>query len=302
MNLQLACTLGEIDDPRASERLSKLALQHAADPFIVAAVLSSLNKSNYAQTMQAAFRDKKDETSALLGRLVSLAHWILADETTFATLLTTITHAENGTHAPWQLDALAVCLDSLGSGNLSLAKMLEKESAENLAARKSIDGIFEFARASVTPKNTPAERVRAIKLLGRGLDGRDTDIDLLVRLLGPQFDSETQSAAVTALAALGDPKIGEMLLANWKSCGSALRAQILQTVIRKESWTLLELAMLEEKKILPNELDATQRARAALAFERRAQSARYRRKNLRRHDQPGSPESRGRIQARAMAN
>src|SRR5207344_1938848 len=39
--LQLACTLGEWNDPRAGAALGQLAVAHQADKFITAAVMSS---------------------------------------------------------------------------------------------------------------------------------------------------------------------------------------------------------------------------------------------------------------------
>ncbi len=261
VQLQLACTLGECDDPRAGERLSRLVLQHASDPFFSAAVLSSLNKTNFTPTLLAVANAKGSNAPALLGKLVSIAPHF-ADGKTFATLLGKITALDGGKAAGWQLDALGAFLDSLDSSNASLAKILETESAESTAAKKGLADFFAAARAIASdPAREPAERLPAIKLMGRGLDKREDDIVLLSGLLTPRFDTDTQSAAVTALVALNDPKIGDVLLKGWRGYGSALRTLVVQVLFRRETWINSVLTLLEQKKIQPFEIEASQRQR-----------------------------------------
>ncbi|HLX63381.1 MAG TPA: PVC-type heme-binding CxxCH protein [Planctomycetota bacterium] len=245
LNLQLACTLGELDDARAGERLSQLALKHNGDVYFVSAVLSSLNKSNYAQTLSAAL---KTGDSQFIGKLASLAPH-LAGEKTFASLFLQIAAAPNN------IDALGALLD--GSA-VPLAKLVPNDPAVRIA----LAAVWEKARAAATKADAdPAERLRALKILGRDESSRETDIAIITGLLKPQYDVETQSAAVNALIALNDPKVGEILLAGWRSYGAALRSQVAQAMFRRETWLIAELKMLEEKKILPHELDASQRAR-----------------------------------------
>src|SRR5205814_6907627 len=121
--------------------------------------------------------------------------------------------------------------------------------------------LYSYARGCMARETDPAERLRAIRLLGRGIDGRERDVELLSGLLKPQYDAETQMAAANTLVSLNEPKAGEILLAGWRSYSPALRAQVVQSMFRREAWLQAELSMLEEKKILPHEIVAAQRAR-----------------------------------------
>ncbi|MBI2477719.1 MAG: HEAT repeat domain-containing protein, partial [Planctomycetia bacterium] len=51
VRLQVACSLGQWQDPRIGETLVRLALNDSQDAYIIAAVMSSLNKSNIAEAL-----------------------------------------------------------------------------------------------------------------------------------------------------------------------------------------------------------------------------------------------------------
>jgi HEAT repeat protein len=53
VRLQLAYTLGEWDDPRAAEALAAIALRDAKDPYVSAAVMSSVNAKNLPGVLSA---------------------------------------------------------------------------------------------------------------------------------------------------------------------------------------------------------------------------------------------------------
>ncbi len=72
VQLQLASTLGHDDDPRAARALAAIALRSSSDPYIVAAVMSSLNERNIGQVLSAFLSEqhaKNDKVASLRASL-----------------------------------------------------------------------------------------------------------------------------------------------------------------------------------------------------------------------------------------
>src|SRR5262249_10686004 len=72
VRLQVACTLGEWRDRRAAGPLAALALAHAGDPHLVAAVLSSLHSDNLGGVLTAVLAARAPSPE-LARRLLDLA-------------------------------------------------------------------------------------------------------------------------------------------------------------------------------------------------------------------------------------
>jgi len=112
VRLQLACSLGAWPNPRSAEALSKLALAHAGDPYLVAAVLSSLNADNVAGVLGRVLASKSPP-QALARRLPGLAV-ALGDGKALSTVLARISTPAGGRYQAWQMAALAGVLEGAG--------------------------------------------------------------------------------------------------------------------------------------------------------------------------------------------
>ena len=64
IRLQLAYSLGEWNDPRAAQSLSKIALASQSDPYITAGVMSSLNKENVGTVLATVMGGKRETAAA----------------------------------------------------------------------------------------------------------------------------------------------------------------------------------------------------------------------------------------------
>jgi putative heme-binding domain-containing protein len=157
---------------------------------------------------------------------------------------------------------LANLLDGLEQRGSSLAQ-LQREGGKNLkAAVRSVAGLFQVARAlTKDDKAPPADRLVAVRLLGRGPDGRKEDLALLAGLLVPQTAGELQAGAVEALARLNDPGVPALLLRGWKGHSPGLRAQVLDVLLLRAERVGALLKALEAKRVLPQDLDAARRQR-----------------------------------------
>src|SRR5207245_9457516 len=116
-------------------------------------------------------------------------------------------------------------------------------------------GLFAAARETASnSQTTQADRLQAIRLLGREANHHQGDVDALASLLVPQTPPEVQSGVIAALGRLREPSVPENILRGWKSYGPALRAPALDVLLSREEWLRPLLDALERQQILPFEL------------------------------------------------
>jgi putative membrane-bound dehydrogenase-like protein len=263
VRMQLAYSLGEWKDDRAGEALGKLALADAGDPFLLAAVLSSANTQSLDRLLLTilAAANNKVAPPALTENLLRLAN-SLGSAQTLARILDKVASSQQGGYATWQFTALAGLLDALDQKNISLTKLRDEGNGELKSAIGKLGGMFEAARAAAAnPQTSVAERLPAIRLLGRGLAQREPERALLVSLLVPQTEQEVQAVVISSLGQMPDPAVAELLLRGWKGYGPSLRSQVLDVLLRRNDWVGSLLGALENKQILPFEIDAARRQR-----------------------------------------
>jgi putative membrane-bound dehydrogenase-like protein len=262
VRMQLAYTLGEWADPRAGDALGRLALRDAGERFLVAAVMSSVNRGNLDRVMLAVLKGaEKAPPAALVERLLRMAN-ALGDTKALTTLLATVGTPQDGKYAPWQYVALAGLLDALDERNTPLTKLGTEGGEEVKAALKKVAGLFEAARLTVaSDKAANADKLLAVRLLGRGLDRRVQDRDALATLLSPQVPDDLQAAAVAALGRLRAPQVPGLLMRGWKAYAPAQRRQVLDVLFARPEWLKAVLDAIDGKQILAAEIDAALRQR-----------------------------------------
>jgi putative membrane-bound dehydrogenase-like protein len=261
VRMQVAYSLGEWNDPRAGEALGRLAMKDGNDPYLLAAIMSSVNEKNLDQVIPAlSAKDKnlsvpKALTENFLRMAIALSH-----SRGLTVLLGEVGKRDGDRYASWQFASLAGVLDALELLNSSLLKLAKAGDANLSRAVMDLNGLFAAARVIVAdPKAPRDDQLQAVRLLGRGPDHRQKDIQQLASLLSPQTADDLQNAAVTALGRIQDPAIPETLLKGWKAHSPALRGQVLDILSRREEWVKVVLDAIEKKQILSFEVDAPRR-------------------------------------------
>lgn len=260
--LQVAYTLGAWDDPRCGRPLARIALRHADDELIQAAVLSSVTTQ-----LAAVVRGMLDELSGgdppaeLLGKLLAIATASKNDAAVVA-MLPAITATQGDQVAPWQMSALAELLDLLDRQDRSLAILREDAPAELQQQIDGLAGLFVFARQLALAEDVDDEdRLAAVRLLGRGATVESGDLEALGQLLAPRQPQAMREAAVEAVGRLRDEQVPRLLLADWKACGPELRDDVLDVLFRRPEWQAEVLQAVEEGIVLPTDLDTLRRQR-----------------------------------------
>jgi hypothetical protein len=251
VRMQLTYTLGEWDDPQAGTALGRLALEADGDRFVLGAVMSSVNKRNLDSMLMTVLTGGPDSSPpvALADNLLRLANAV-GDSKTFVALLHKVSTPRNGRYAPWQFGALAGLLDALDQRNSSLAKLQREGDEEVKATVRQLGALFAAARETASNSQTsPAERLQAIRLLGREANHQQEDLDALANLLIPQTPPELQSGVIASLGRLREPGVPEHLLRGWKGYGPALRAQALDVLLSREEWLRPLLDALERQQV-----------------------------------------------------
>jgi len=244
VRLQLACTLGQWDDPRAGQALAHLALHVNDDPFFNAAILSSavphyqvllgelLNEPRFTRALLAmACRDqaRRDQLLDFIqpppGTVPSLLHF-----------------QQNGMF-------LAVMREQ----NLSWTALDDR-------ARSRL-GLLALVARSVCAADsaTVSLQVAAMGLLGFQDADIAGDTRLLAGLLQPNVDAELQEAALATLASWNWPEATRTLLALWNSYPPRLRMGLVDLLFKNKTGTRLLLEEVAAQRVVVIDLSPAHR-------------------------------------------
>ena len=255
VQLQLAYSLGECRDRRAADVLVQLATKFSSDRYLVAAVMSSANKQNIHDLLRTVLAESRENRSGkLLQTLLGLAT-TLGDRKTMAGVIETIVTVDDG-NAAWRAAALGTVVDALRRRKMKLDEVIHEPVRQQLV--KFLDKARRTARDD---KAQTANRLAAITLLGRRLDGQAADVELLSELLVPQSPVEIQTAAVQSIASTGDTEAASALVSALPSATPQLQKQILDALLRRDAWIPKVLEAVQSGQVQPAQLDATRRSR-----------------------------------------
>ena len=262
VRVQVAYSLGQSSDPAVAVTLGRLLLDAGDDPYLTAAALSSVSKDNVGRVLARVLAaDKGEPPAAVVEKLLAIAAATGND----AALREAIEQAlrMQAEVRLWQLAAIGRLLDELDRKKIELASIVGGDAKESLARLFALSRAL--ARGDDAANQDVAYRVAAIRILGRGLEGREEDAALLTALLAPQHPDAVQAAALATLAKLKPSQFPTIVLAGWPSHTPALRSQILDTLASRESWSLALLEAIEKRQIPAGQIDARRRQQLATA-------------------------------------
>ena len=255
VRLQLACTIGQIDQPWTAEALATLVSEHPNDPYLLSAVASSLNAKNAAPFAAVLFQSGNPQRAA--GRMESLVEQaaMLSEPAQIGELTASLVGQKQETPEAWQIAAMGRVLSALDRRKLRLEEVVSEKQ------RQSLEAFFQATKSlAVAEKETYAApemlgaRVAAIALVGKQPDAAK----LIQPLLSAREPAEVQSAAVQTLVATGSAGVTSVL-ETWGSLTPSLREQALGILLTNPSATEQLLGKLEAGSVGRAEISARHR-------------------------------------------
>ncbi len=286
VRLELASIAGQPGDMAASQILADL-LHRETDPFLRAAVLSSLNSDNIHDTVGrfvSLFKQeaKLDAATAepaaakvsgfsqvnrdeLASVLFEQAASIAGDEDLKQLLMLTVEESDGRLQA-WQLQSLARMLDRLQTRGWAVS-----DHISNPQHKHQIAAAFVIARRMVSdPEEQEIRRVAAIPLLLRDASHPE-DESTLQNMLTPQTPGSVQEAVIQHLGRQSTESAVEIMLAGWTSHSPAIRSQILTVLSSRPEWVRKLLTQMESGTVAVAEIDASMRQRLLTARDEEVQ-------------------------------
>jgi hypothetical protein len=169
---QLAYSLGEMNDSRVGDALARIALAFHDDPYIVAAVMNSVNKSNLGSLLAAVVSEPAVPAAGLISELLSMS--VALDEPKAANAaLVNLSRRDDVTAAADKLVAVAGLVDGIEHHDLRLDKFLD------WSGTTAAELIFTTVRrVAENPVAAQTERIAAVALLGTASMSASSDLPL----------------------------------------------------------------------------------------------------------------------------
>jgi putative heme-binding domain-containing protein len=257
VRLQAVFTAGSCTTREAGSLLADVLAADQDNPFIVAAALSSVSKSNATEFL-GSLGKHRGLSAPLLAKLFRVAQGYGATSAMGRLVMNHFVAAPDQPLSSEHLYHLADFFDAMGGSVEPFLKSLRQQDA-NAALRFFARLHAETKRIVRDPKTPLGDRVLALQLLGRGLGDDGEDCNLLQEQLAPQYPEDVHLAAVQQFGAMTDLRVPSRLTANWKSYSPSLRTRVIDTLLARGEWTRSLMELIESKKILPAEIDTIRR-------------------------------------------
>jgi putative membrane-bound dehydrogenase-like protein len=251
---QLALSLGEWRDPRATAVLGELANRDSVDHWFRAAIASSA-AADPVGLLRLILADPTEHAgrAALIEALIATAAAHSQQPADFERLVELLISGRQPAAMAWRMAGLGKLMDALDKRAIAV---------DTLSNGDKLVPLFQQARTLASQDlSSHEEQEAAIRLLGRGMNRMEEDLPLLIKLLAPQVPDRLQKAALATLARSTDPSIAHAMLEDWTERVPSLRATILSTLLAREAWTSTLLQAMERGQVQAAEITPAQRER-----------------------------------------
>lgn len=256
VQMQLAYSLGEFPtDDEAALALGQIAVRNAANPWIAAAVLSSLNQDNVESVLAEVLNADTSQSAVavLTARLLGQAAGFDRLERV-ASELVHLLPTKGRPPASW--DALNTILKS-AQGSRTIWQKLT--SNPDLGHALSVSAESAMSRASDS-NESPSTRRAAIEFLGlSSTASRGKVTTELTQFLSPDNAIDIQLAAVSTIGSSGSDSATESLLSHWLSLTPRVRLAVVDVLLQRGKSRGELLNAIDRGDVAVSDLDASRR-------------------------------------------
>lgn len=258
VRFQAAFSLGEVQDPRATEALLAIVRRDGADPWMRVAVLSSL----------------VDDADEVLLALIDEAEFAASPEgLPFVRQLAVIVGAQNRADevkevfgalaalpaAPAMRGVQTAAVLGLGDGLKRARKSIgDLAAGETLAAALMQTLLAEATKLARDPELTLEARRGAVEMLSYGAFAQVRPA--LTELLDARQPRELQLAAVRSLASFPEEEVTTVLLEPWRGYTPSLRTEVLELLLARAERIMPVLDAMESGATPGAQISSARRA------------------------------------------
>ncbi|QEG43836.1 PVC-type heme-binding CxxCH protein [Roseimaritima ulvae] len=246
VRLQVAYSLGEIKAPWTGKLLAALLATDGEDPWLRAAILSSVHPGNLPVVTESLLADSAGP-SVSLAQLMVMASRVEQTET-----LESILSRLSSEPQAWQ--TIHSWFRSIGP-----TKPIEQFGLSPRATA-ALDRILDRAKSLLeAAESSTAEKTIAVELLGYQSEQTEQDVARLESLLTPAHATALQIAAIDRLSQLNRQQTVPRLAAHWKFLSPQIRSHALSVILQNPQSTEDLLSSIQGGKIAATSLSAEQR-------------------------------------------
>lgn len=279
VRLQVAMTLGDMNDLRAAEAMLRLAKREGSDPWVQAAILSSTG-SSAVRLLEQILRQPGDpgESRSLIHAVASVVG-AKHDNEELGGVLAMLAQVKEEKLVSLQVNCLRGMIEGLrrgksqpltsSRGQLALRRLMGHTSPQVQELALQVAGLAKLQYS--------AEVKQALRAAGkmatdraRSLDDRRAAITLFSgaafdelaavgKLLDAREPLDIQLAAVAAIGSSDDPRVGPLLLTNFNSYTPKVRDAVIDAIFGRQNRLPALLDGLEKGTVLVSSLDTLRR-------------------------------------------
>lgn len=260
VQFQLAFTLGEVQNPRATTRLTLLAKFHADDPWMRAAVLSSAAESCDRMLVELLKDDgfmSRASSSELTKQLAAVVGARNRPEEVSRVLTAVADKQASSEVLALQFGVVAGLGDGLKRSGKSLRKAVADSSSS--PSTSMVESLLAKAQTVARDEKAPLnQRQQAIQLLG--FDDLNRVKDTLITLLDARQPNEVQLIAVRTLGSFVGLNIAQTILEPWRSYTPAVRSEAVEALLSRKERIGPLLEAVQSKLVAVGDIPSTRRA------------------------------------------
>jgi putative membrane-bound dehydrogenase-like protein len=256
VRFQVAFSLGETQDPRATTALARIAQQDASDSWMRVAMLSS--SAQRASTLLAELLAiDSDGVASMLQQLATMIG-VRNQNNEITTVLDHAASVSSQIDTARQQRIILGLADGMRQSGSPEAR-LNSVTGLSPAATRMLDSLIAGAiNAIQVGTKSESQLVRSIRVLE---EGRFEIVHQpLESVLSPVFPRAAQLEAVRVLSRFDNPRVPGLLIGQWERSTPDVRSQIFDSMVAKPQWIAVLLDAMRTDAIPIADADPSRRA------------------------------------------